>query len=96
MPAKTIRTTVTLPTDLLTAADLAVRAGEARSRNELVANALRRELASIERAAIDAAFAGMADDKAYLEEARVISDEFVQADWEAYRLGEQQHAGKQR
>ena len=49
-----------------------------------------------ERAAIDSAFAGMADDKEYLEEARAISDEFAPADWEAYRLGEQQHAGKQR
>ena len=61
-----------------------------------MANALRRELASIERAAIDAAFAGMADDKAYLDEAQAISDEFAPTDWEAYRLGEQQHAGKQR
>ncbi len=96
MPAQTTRTTVTLPTDLLRAADRAVRVGAARSRNELVANALCRELASIERAAIDAAFAGMADDKAYLDEARVISGEFAHADWEAYKLGEQQHAGKQR
>ena len=96
MPAQTTRTTVTLPTDLLTAADRAVKAGEARSRNELVANALRRELATIERAAIDAAFAGMADDKAYLNEARVISDEFAPADWEAYQVSEQRHAGQQR
>ena len=96
MPTQTTRTTVTLPTDLLTAADRAVRAGEARSRSELVAKALRRELASIERAAIDAAFAGMADDQAYLNEAQALSNEFAPADWEAYRLGEQQHAGKQR
>lgn len=61
-----------------------------------MANALRRELASIERAAIDAAFAGMSDDVAYLDEAQAITDEFAPADWEAYRLGEQQHAGKQR
>ena len=95
MAVKTIRTTISLPTDLLTAADLAVRAGEARSRNELVINALRRELAAIKRAAIDAAFTGMADDKEYLEEVRIISDEFASADWEAYQVGEQQHAGKQ-
>ncbi len=96
MAAETVRTTVSLPTDLLTAADRAVRAGEARSRNELVINALRRELAAIERAAIDAAFAGMADDKEYLEEARVISEEFAQADWEAFQIGEREYAGKQR
>lgn len=96
MAVKTVRTTVSLPTDLLTAADRAVRAGEARSRNELVINALRRELAAIERAAIDAAFAGMADDKEYLEEARVINEEFAQADWEAFQIGEREYAGKQR
>ena len=96
MAVKTVRTTISLPTDLLTAADRAVRAGEARSRNELVINALRRELAAIERAAIDAAFAGMADDKEYLEEARVINEEFAQADWEAFQIGEREYAGKQR
>ena len=47
-----------------------------------------------ERTAIDAAFAGMADDQEYLEEARVISDEFASADWEAYRVGERHYAGK--
>ena len=47
-----------------------------------------------ERAAIDAAFAGMADDKECLEEARAISEEFAQADWEAFQIGEQQYAGK--
>lgn len=38
----------------------------------------------------------MADDKEYLEEARVISEEFAQADWEAFQIGEREYAGKQR
>src|SRR5207249_3486162 len=53
MPAQTVRTTLTLPVELLEAADRAVRTGRARSRNELVARALRHELAALERAAID-------------------------------------------
>ena len=54
---RTVRTTVTLPANLLEAMDRAVREGNARSRNELITIALRRELAAQERAAIDAAFA---------------------------------------
>ena len=38
----------------------------------------------------------MADDKAYLDEARAVSEEFAQADWEAYQVGEPQHDRKQR
>ena len=45
MPTPTIRTTLALPADLLAAVDQAVQAGHARSRNELVAKALQRELA---------------------------------------------------
>ena len=83
-----IRTTIALPADLLEAADNAVRRGTARSRNELVVAALRRELAIQERAAIDAAFARMADDPAYLAEAQAIVDEYAQADWEAFQHAE--------
>jgi Arc/MetJ-type ribon-helix-helix transcriptional regulator len=90
MPSRTVRTTLALPADLLAAVDQAVQAGKARSRNELVRMALERELAAQKRAAIDAAFAGMADDPAYQSEAEAIADEFAQADWEAW----QQAAGK--
>jgi len=88
MAARTVRTTLAIPADLLEAADQAIREGKARSRNELVASALRHELASYERAAIDAAFAAMADDPDYREEAERIADEFATADWEALRRGE--------
>jgi len=70
------------------AADRAVHDGKTRSRNDLIATALRRELEAQRRAAIDAAFALMADDKEALEEARQIVREFAQADWEAFRIGE--------
>jgi hypothetical protein len=51
--------------------------------------ALRRELAAQERAAIDAAFAAMADDPAYHAEARELAAAFAAADWEALRLAEE-------
>jgi metal-responsive CopG/Arc/MetJ family transcriptional regulator len=88
MSARTIRTTLALPAELLAAADQAVRAGKARSRNELVATALRHELAAQERAAIDAAFLAMADDAEYQAEAKAIAAEFGAADWEALRRAE--------
>ena len=61
MATPTVRTTFALPADLLAAVDQAVQAGQARSRNEWVARALQRELAAQQRAAIDAAFAAMAE-----------------------------------
>lgn len=92
MAAEMRRTTRTLPTELLRAMDRAmdrvVQEGKAESRGELVAVASRRGLASRERAAIDAAFAGMADDHAYRAEALAIEAEFECADAEALRLAE--------
>lgn len=88
MATHTVRTTLALPADLLAAVDQAVRAGKARSRNELVAMALRRELAAQQRAAIDAAFAAMAQDPTYQAEAQDIAAAFAAADWEALCLAE--------
>jgi Arc/MetJ-type ribon-helix-helix transcriptional regulator len=88
MSRETIRTTVALPKSLLAAMDAAVESGKARSRNELLARAVERELASIQRAAIDAAFAGMAEDEEYQREAAAITAEFSSADWDAFRTGE--------
>tara|TARA_B100000315_G_scaffold151980_1_gene140799 strand:+ start:2715 stop:2990 length:276 start_codon:yes stop_codon:yes gene_type:complete len=89
MAVETTRTTVALPADLLKAADDAVRHGKAKSRNELLARSLRRELAALERAAIDAAFAGMANDAGYQAEAQKIAGQFAASDWEAFRAGEE-------
>ncbi|GAX41088.1 hypothetical protein NIES4075_20570 [Tolypothrix sp. NIES-4075] len=85
-----VRTTLALPIELLEAADRAVRKGKAKSRNEFVTQALRRELAAQKRAEIDAAFASMADDIEYQAEATAIANEFVKADWEAFEIGESQ------
>lgn len=88
MAVQTVRTTLALPADLLAAVDQAVKAGQARSRNELVRIALERELAAQKRATIDAAFAEMAQDPDYQAEAKAIASEFEAADWEAWRQAE--------
>ncbi|MDA0733997.1 MAG: ribbon-helix-helix domain-containing protein [Chloroflexi bacterium] len=88
MVKQTVRTTVTLPEQLLEAVDLAVMEGKAKSRNELIASALGHELAALKRREIDEAFTGMAGDENYRNEAREISEEFNLSDWEALRQNE--------
>ncbi|MGQ9635631.1 MAG: CopG family ribbon-helix-helix protein [Bryobacteraceae bacterium] len=75
-------TTLALPPDLLAAVDRLVQEGRAPSRDELIARALRRELAEVRRAALDAEFRHMADDADYQTEARQILAEFAGADRE--------------
>ena len=86
MTSKTVRTTLALPADLLEAADRTVRQGHTRSRNEFVANALRRELAAQRRAEIDADIAAMAEDVEYRRESDQIMAEFARADAEVARM----------
>jgi metal-responsive CopG/Arc/MetJ family transcriptional regulator len=88
MAARTVRTTLALPADLLEQVDRAVREGKARSRNVFVATALRHELAAEEAAAIDADLALMANDEEYQAEALALAEESVAAGWEALRLAE--------
>jgi metal-responsive CopG/Arc/MetJ family transcriptional regulator len=83
--AEPVRTTLALPAELLEATDKAVREGKARSRNELVATALRRELAARRRAEIDAEIAEMANDARYRRESERIMVEFAKADSETVR-----------
>lgn len=91
-PSRLRRTTVSLPADLLEAADRAVRGGSAKSRAELLARALRRELAAQRRKQIDEAFLEMATDPDYQADAIVLAEEAVVAGWEALRLSERNDA----
>jgi mRNA interferase MazF len=68
MKVETIRTTLTIPKELLEATDKAVLEGKAKSRNEFVVQALKRELAAQRRAEIDAALAEMTRDPDYQAE----------------------------
>ena len=94
MSKRMTRTTLALPPDLLTEVDQAVNSGMVHSRNELIYAAIRHELDRLERVTIDAAFSMMADDDEYVAEVEAINQEFAQADWEAYRVGERQYAGR--
>jgi metal-responsive CopG/Arc/MetJ family transcriptional regulator len=88
MKTETVRTTLTIPRELLEATDKAVLEGKAKSRNDFVAQALRRELAVQKRSEIDAALAEMANDPDYQAEVLKLELEFATAQWEALQLGE--------
>jgi metal-responsive CopG/Arc/MetJ family transcriptional regulator len=84
----TTRTTIALPTALLAAADRAVTDGKAKSRNELIARAIQRELALLRRAEIDADLLQMAQDAEYQAEVLQMEAEFAVAQWEALQTVE--------
>lgn len=88
MPVRKVRTTVALSADLLAEMDAIVQNGEADSRNDFLERVLRNHLAAARRAAVDAAFAEMANDRVYQREALQIAEEFAEADWEAFRTAE--------
>ena len=88
MASKTIRTTVTLPAEIVAAADRMIKAGKAKSRNEFFAQALQREIAALKRAEIDAELSEMAQDSEYQAQVMQLEAEFASASWEAFRLEE--------
>jgi len=88
VPIRKVRTTVAVSADLLEAMDAIVRGGAAESRNDFLERALRNQLAAFRRAAIDAQFAGMANDRTYQSEAEKVAEEFAGADWEALQGAE--------
>jgi Arc/MetJ-type ribon-helix-helix transcriptional regulator len=88
MIGTTTRTTIALPAALLAATDRAVTDGKAKSRNELIARAIQRELALIRRAEIDADLAQMGRDPEYQAEVLQMEAEFAVAQWEALQTVE--------
>ncbi|HEY9904435.1 MAG TPA: ribbon-helix-helix domain-containing protein [Candidatus Sericytochromatia bacterium] len=88
MKNQTVRTTITLPAELLAATDMAISQGKAKSRNEFVAQALLHELEALKRAEIDAALMEMAQNPEYQAEVLQMEAEFAVASWEALQLGE--------
>ena len=88
MKHHTVRTTITLPAELLDATDKAVSQGKAKSRNEFVAQAILHELEALKRAEIDAALMEMAQDPEYQAQVLQMEAEFAVASWEALQLGE--------
>ncbi len=88
VPQPRVRTTVAIPRDLLFAVDRAARDGLAKSRNDFLAAALRRELRAHRLRTIDAAFARMAADPDYQWEALAVAREMETADWETLQMVE--------
>ena len=88
MKTETVWTTLTISRELLEATDKAVLEGKAKSRNDFVAQALRRELALQKRSEVDAALAEMANDPDYQAEVLKLELEFATAQWEALQLEE--------
>lgn len=81
---------VAISPELLAATDQAVLQGKAKNRSELIAEALRRELARLKRAEIDAQLAEMVNDVDYQKEVLQMEAEFATAQWEAFKLAESQ------
>jgi metal-responsive CopG/Arc/MetJ family transcriptional regulator len=88
MTSTTTRTTIALPAALLAATDRAVTDGKAKSRNELIARAIQRELALLRRTEIDADLAQMGRDPEYQAEVFQMEAEFAVAQWEALQTVE--------
>ncbi|MCT7973889.1 ribbon-helix-helix domain-containing protein [Laspinema olomoucense] len=88
MSSPTIQTQICLPAHLLEATDKAVQQGKAKSRDEFIMQAIRRELAALKRAEIDAELAEMAQDPEYQAEVLQMEAEFATASWEALQLAE--------
>jgi len=84
-------TTVRLPKPLYEEARSVVENGstEAKSLNDFIVTAIKTYLRIYERKQIDAAFAGMAKDTEYRQEAKLLAKEFAYSDWEALRLGDE-------
>lgn len=90
MKATKTRLTVDLPRELVERADMVVKRGAVRSRNQLIAQAIETYLHRLEEADIDARLEAMAQDEQYQRLALDLTQEFERSDWEALQLGEGQ------
>ncbi|MCB0105005.1 MAG: hypothetical protein KDE53_03835 [Caldilineaceae bacterium] len=85
---ETVRTTLTLPADLVKRSQHFIDGGTIPSRNALIVAALERYLLDLERQEIDRQFEAMAEDDAYQALNQQIADEFAGSDWDAWVEGE--------
>jgi metal-responsive CopG/Arc/MetJ family transcriptional regulator len=83
---ETVRTTVTLPAELVEQSQRFVDDGTVPSRNALIVAALAHFLTELERQKIDLQFATMAGDEEFQQLNKEMAEEFSEADWEAFGL----------
>ena len=86
---ESVRTTVTLPANLVEWCQRFIEKGTVPNRNALVVAALEHFLIELERQEIDKQFALMADDEAYQELNIQMSKDFAESDWEAICVAEE-------
>ena len=86
--SETVRTTLTLPTDLVRRSQRFIDAGGIPSRNALIVTALERFLTELERREIDRQFEALAEDEAYQTMNQSLAEDFAESDWEALTLEE--------
>ena len=87
---ETVRTTITLPVDLVERSQHFIKSGAIPSRNALIVTALEQFLLQLENQEIDRQFDLMAEDGAYQALNKQMAEEFVESDWEALRVEEAQ------
>ena len=86
---ESVRTTVTLPADLVEWSQQFIEKGILPSRNALIVAALEHFLKDLEGQEIDQQFAAMADDQAYQDLSLQLAEEFAESDWETIGLAEE-------
>jgi hypothetical protein len=92
---RTLQTTLRLPDSLYQKArQLVTEDKHVDSMNELIITALSAYLKALDRKTIDRAFAGMANDQEYQNEAELIAREFSESDAEATQVANRQFAGQ--
>lgn len=85
---KTVRTTLTLPADLIERSQHFVDGGVIPNRNALIVAALEQYLLELEQQEIDRQFEAMADDESYQKMNEQLSEDFAESDWDALIKGE--------
>ena len=85
---ETIRTTLTLPVDLVKRSQHFIDGGAIPSRNALIVTAIEKFLLELERQEIDRQFEAMAEDQPYAAINQQVTDDFAESDWDALIEGE--------
>ena len=83
-----MRTTITLPESLVKQVDRLISAGNIKSRNQFIIEALEEKVRQIKDLQLDEEFAGMATDAEYQQEALEIEREFEISDYEVAKITE--------
>ena len=85
---ETVRTTVTVPVELIDRSQHFIDGGTLPNRNALIVAALEHFLTELERQEIDRQFEGLAEDESYRTMNQDLAEEFAESDWEALTLAE--------